>query len=363
MNKMKIHLHPSFFSEKEKVLFESGDLRASVFIFDNGVLGLRMSNKTGELIMLPYQGMQIWSASFNGRNLTMKSMFTQPKPTQQYLETYGGFLIHCGLSSMGVPTKEDHHPLHGELPNAPFDSAYLLTGEDVKGHFLALGGSFQNTVAFSDNYVSEPVVKLYENSSIFNVSLSVTNLKKTPMEYMYLAHINYRPVDGGKLIYSALVSPQTVRVRSSIPSHVHPGPGFREFLEELARNPEKHQNITPDMKFDPEVVFFIDYLIDEDGWAHTMQLHPDGSSDYVRHQPAQLDKGIRWICRTPDQDAMGMILPATAEPEGYTAEKAKGNVKILQPGKKFFCEMEMGVLNDEETKLVTKVIQQIISKT
>ena len=26
-----------------------------------------------------------------------------------------------------------------------------------------------------------------------------------------------------------------------------------------------------------------------------------------------------------------MVLPATAEPEGYTAEKAKGNVKVLGP--------------------------------
>ena len=60
----------------------------------------------------------------DGRQLTMRSMFDQPQATRNYLETYGGFLIHCGFTAMGVPTKEDSHPLHGELPNAPYRQAY-----------------------------------------------------------------------------------------------------------------------------------------------------------------------------------------------------------------------------------------------
>ena len=49
-------------------------------------------------------------------------------------------------------------------------------------------------------------------------------------------------------------------------------------------------------------------------------------------RPAELPVGVRWICRTADQDALGMILPATAEPEGYHAEQAKGNIKTLPAG-------------------------------
>jgi hypothetical protein len=63
-----------------------------------------------------------------------------------------------------------------------------------------------------------------------------------------------------------------------------------------------------------------------------MQVHPDGSADLISHRPEQLDHGVRWISLTPDQQALGMCLPATAEPEGYHAEKAKGNVRTL-PGK------------------------------
>jgi hypothetical protein len=151
-------------------------------------------------------------------------------------------------------------------------------------------------------------------------------------------------------------------VRKSIPSHVHPGPGYREFLQELGSHPQKHNVLSPDLVFDPELVFTIDYQADEEGWAHTMQLRPDGSgADYVRHRPDQLDTGVRWICRTPDQDALGMILPATAEPEGYTAEKAKGNIKHIPARGSWHFDLEMGVLSAEEAKTVEARIAQILA--
>jgi len=263
---------------------------------------------------------------------------------------------------MGVPSKEDTHPLHGELPNAPYQSAWLVVGEDVHGLYLGLSGEYQHTVAFNHNYIARPLVKLYAGSALFRVELTVTNLKHSEMELMYLAHANFRPVDNGRLIYSALCDPQHVRVRRSIPSHIRPPAGYLEFLEELALRPEKHHLLSPELRFDPEVVFFIDYLADEEGWAHSMQLHPDGSADYIAHRPDQLDKGIRWISRTADQDALGIVLPATAEPEGYLAEKAKGNLKIIPPLGEFRCEMVMGVLTPQEAEQMAAKIAGIVNK-
>ncbi len=356
MTEMKLHLQPAFFSEMEKSLVELGPLTASTFLFPTGVAGLRLKNERGELVLLPFQGQQIWSAAFNGRNLTMKSMFDAPNPTRDYLQTYGGFLIHCGVSAMGVPAAGDSHALHGELPNAPYQDAYLVAGEDEKGAYLGLSGSYRHTVAFSTNYIAEPLVKLYAGSSLFDVSMQVTNLKNSEMELMYLAHINYRPEDNARLVYSAPCTPESVRVRRSIPSHVHPKPGYREFLEELAQDPSIHNLLRPELLFDPEVVFYLDYLADEQGWAHSMQVHPDRTADYVRHKPAQLEKGVRWICRTPDQDACGFILPATAEPEGYTAEKAKGNIKILPPHGTWSFELQLGALDcDEAMDMETRI--------
>ena len=362
-----IHLDPSFFTEKENPLITRGELGASLFKFGTGVCAVRLTNAVGELVILPFQGQQIWSARFGGRNLSMKSMFDQPNPTREYLQNYGGFYLHCGATVMGVPGAGDSHPLHGELPNAPYRSAWIVLGEDdatVKqpnGAYIGVGGQYKHTVAFSTNYVAEPLVKLYAGSTLFDVAMTVRNLKQTPMELMYLGHANFRPIDYGRLVYSAVCSPEHVRVRKSIPSNLQTGPGYRELLEELGRHPEKHNVLTPELVFDPEVVFNIDYLADEDGWAHTLQVHPGGTADYLSHQPATLDVGVRWICRTPDQDALGMILPATAGPEGYTVEKAKGNLKTVPAQGTWQCALTMGVLNAEEAIKVEAKIKQISS--
>lgn len=361
MSEQIIHLYPEVFGPHEKVLLSCSPFLASVFRFPTGVCGLRMVNDRGALVMLPFQGQQIWTAEFGGRNLTMKSMFDGPRPTRTYLENYGGFLLHCGVTAMGVPTAQDTHPLHGELPNAPYDEAFLILGEDERGSYLGLSGRYQYTMAFNHHYLAEPLVKLYASSAIFSIALRITNLKYSPMELMYLAHINFRPVVNGRLVYSARCTPEKVRVRSSIPSHIRPGPGYVEFLEDLKSHPEKHHVLTGDLMFDPEVVFIIDYLADEQGWAHTLQVHPDGSADYVAHRPEQLPKGVRWICRTADQEAIGIVLPATAEPEGYLAERAKGNLKVVPPQGKFTCEILAGVLTPVESQAKQAAIDHILS--
>jgi hypothetical protein len=151
-------------------------------------------------------------------------------------------------------------------------------------------------------------------------------------------------------------------VRTSVPAHVRPTPEYLRFLNELKANPAVAEVLKPGMAFDPEQVFFIDYLADEAGWAHSLQVHPDGTSDYIAHKPAELEKGVRWISRTPDQDCLGIVLPSTAEPEGYTAEKAKGNIKVLGAGATYKCVMEAGVLTEGETAVMQKKIAGVLAK-
>lgn len=357
----KVTLKTSYFTDKKRLFVESGALRASLFRFESGVEAVALENGVSTLVMLPFQGQQIWSAVFDGRDVTMKSMFSQPLPTTDYLRTYGGFLLHCGFLAMGVPTEEDDHPLHGELPNAKFQQAWLVVGEDETGSYIGLGGQYQHAVAFTDNYTATPLVKLYAGASEAHVSLVCRNCKKTPMEFMYLAHANYLPVDGARLLYSASVSPQSVRVRRSIPSHVQPGPVYLDFLNRLGAHPEEHHLLDPGLSFDPEIVFSIDYHADADGWGHTLQVHPDGNADYVRHRPQQLPVGVRWICRTPDQDALGLVLPATAEPEGKAAERAKGNVRELAGSAQWRCDYVLGTLAPNEAGAVEEKIRGIVS--
>jgi hypothetical protein len=363
MSTTTIQLYDTFFTEKEKMLVEYEGLSASVFRYESGVGGLRLKNSRGQLVMLPFQGQQIWNCEFAERNLTMKSMFNQPYPTKDYLGTYGCFFVHCGATAMGVPSKDDTHPLHGELPNAIYQKASLQVGSDERGAFIGLGGQYEYIVAFNHHYLFAPLVKLYADSTVFPISAALTNLKRTEMEYMYMAHVNFRPVDHARIVYSAPCTPEHTRVFINVPKHIkssHPIEDFRAFLQSLEKNPEKHTVLTPDLILDPEVLFAIDYRADEAGWAHSLQVHPDGYASYLRHRPAELNKGVRWMCRTPDQDALGLYLPATAEHQGYLAEKAKGNIKLLPAGKSAAFHLETGLLEPDEAQAMTEKIRKIL---
>lgn len=351
---MRIDLHASMFSEKERPLCQFGAVSVTTFQYDSGIAALRVKNARGEIVVLPYQGQQIWRAGFDGRDLTMRSMFDEPVATRVYLETYGAFMIHCGITGLGAPGPEDTHPLHGELPNAPFRSAWLDI--DQEGQAVTVAGCYQHTVAFSTNYLASIKTTLRASSALIDVSVHVENLKQTPMDLMYLGHANFRPVDHGELHYTADYDPSAVRVRRSIPSHVTPKPGYPEFLAELAQTPTGHHVLEPGLAFDPEVVFEIDMNSDADGFAHALQKHPDGTADYVRCRPDQAPLCTRWICRTPDQDGLGIAFPSTSGVEGYTAEKAKGRVETLNSGETWRVDMRLGLLTAVETEQAIAMI-------
>ena len=354
---MRIELYKSLFGEQEKPLCESAEFTVSVFRFDSGVAALRIKNSRGEIVVLPFQGMQVWRATFDGRELTMHSMFEQPKNTQVYLETYGAFLIHCGITGLGAPGPTDNHPLHGELPNAAMDSAWLDI-DDASGQFT-VSAQYRHTVAFMTNYNATISTTMSAGSALLDVEVAVKNLKQTPMDLMYLAHANFRPVDNGELHYSATYSAQNVRVRKSIPAHITPKPGYREFLEQLAEDPTPHHILKPGLGFDPEVVFEIDLRAGKDGIGHALHKHPEGFSDYISYKPDEAPVCMRWVCRTPDQDGLGIAFPATSGVEGYTTEKTKGRVANLAGGKTWRITMQLGHLTAAETSDVINTIEKI----
>jgi hypothetical protein len=92
-----------------------------------------------------------------------------------------------------------------------------------------------------------------------------------------------------------------------------------------------------------------------------MQVLPDGTADYVAHRPDQLDQVVRWIARPADHDALGLALPATAGPEGYTIEKSKGNIKVLAPHGVWRTDLEIGALSAGEAQAMEGKIADILA--
>lgn len=351
------------FHRHQRMILQYDEFEVTAFRFSTGVEGLRLSNSVGELTLLPFQGQQIWDLQMFGRRQTMKSMFSEPRGDVPFLQTYGGFLLHCGFTATGGPGPTDTHPLHGELPNIPYDEAAITGGQDEYGTYVGVTGSVEYAHAFGAHYRAVPEVRLYARSGAIRVRFRGTNLNKTSMEYMYLCHVNFRPVDDSRLVYTAPCDPEHVRVRDNIPSHLSVTQTYRDFLADLARHPEKHNVLAPELPFDPEAVLFIDMDTDDSGNAHSLQLLPTGEGDFVSYRPAELDHAVRWICRTPNQAGLGLVLPATAEPDGYTAEKEKGNVKELPPGESFECDFFTGALSAPAAQRYAKHVTATLEGT
>lgn len=341
----RIPLYRALFGEQEKTLLQSADFKVSAWAYPSGVLALSLENSRGRLVVLPYQGQMIWSAVFDGCDLTMTNLFDQPRPSPTVIGTYGCFMFHSGLLRNGCPAPADDHALHGEMPCAPMDTAWL----EIDDGWLRLGGEYEYAQGFGDRYRARPSVTLRAGSALFDIAMDVTNLAGKPMDLMYMAHMNYAYVDGGRFVEP--LDMESLRLRSSVPDHVKPTPAWSAYMAQLAVYPEQLTQLDQPALYDPEIVFFFDGVgTDALGQAHFLLDHPGGEAFYTRYRPEQFSHAARWILHNPDQQVAAFVLPSTCEPEGYNAEKAKGNVRALAAGASAAFSVTTGYLSARERK-------------
>lgn len=361
----KFYLSKEMFTEREKLILEYGNMKAYTFLFSTGICGLKVENENGYIIVLPYQGQQVWRAVFKGHDLVMRTSFDEPRFPETYLSTYGGFLLHCGINAMGAPSKEDTHLQHGEIPNVEYTNAYLLTGEDENGKYISVAGEYNKKVAFIQEYIFAPECRLYENETVLHEIITITNKRSKPMEYMYLCHINFRPVDGSELIYSAEYNKENVKVHKIVPDTLPADHAkkLKDYMDAIQEDITIHNKVDYKSQcYDPEICFAVNYKGDEEGYAHTMQYMPDGYAHYVAHPVDVLPVGVRWVSIAEDEESMGMVLPATAEHLGYIHAKKLGQIKMLDAKSSMTFKITTGLLCPDEAKSMAKKINDMMGR-
>lgn len=351
-----IDLSEEQFGPSERRLAVWGGLTVTGWRYASGVAALRIRNRVGEIIVLPYHGQQIWDAQFFGRRLTMGSIFDGPEQSDVYTRNYGAFLVHCGVLAVGNPAPEDTHPVHGEVPNARFQKARLVFAEGADGPEVRVWGEREERQAFSQHYLFAPEISLGETASQIGLKVSLKNLRHAPLEFMYLAHVNFRPVDGAEIIDAVPDSPEHFRVRRHLPIYRDGTPDYRALMDQLATNPALHRQIRAGQIIQPELVAGMDCVAGPDGWSHALQLLPDGSADVISHKPSELPRAVRWMTRNGDEEALGLVLPATTEADGRIAERKKGNALHLAPGAEWTCALRFGALDAEGAKHIRAAI-------
>lgn len=322
---------------------ECGEFKAVGFRYPSGAEALKVSNRRGSFTILPWIGQMVWRCDFDGRELAMKSMYDEPANFREsYSESYGCFMMHCGLTAMGNPTPADTHIGHAELPVARYQEAYLEFGDG----YVAVGGTFRNKMCFTYSYEFSPKVVLRRNAAKLEISAEVKNLKDIPFEYYYLCHVNHRPVDGSRIVESPLKRPPIVN-REVPEGYYKPwGDATNRFLDALERDYTVQAAVgAKGESYRPEIVNCYFHKADAKGWAVVKQVYPGKKGGvFVKYRPSELPYATRWIARTEQEDAMGMCLPATAEHKGRLYCQAHGEQRYLAPGKTFSIHIETGLL-------------------
>lgn len=345
MKDVRLPLRRADFESTERVVAQTSDFEASVFRYPSGVDAVRIANSRGYLVVLPFLGQMVWDAVFDGVDLTMKNIFTQPLPVDEIVATYGCFAFHSGLLRNGCPGPEDSHALHGEMPCAPMDSAALVIGCNDEVACIRIEGAYEYAMGFGDHYRASPWVELVADGTLFRMGMAVENLASVPMDLMYMCHVNFAWWDNARVVQPLPFTPDYTCVRSTIPGHVPATPAYKAFINELAANPALMEVLDEPQRYAPEQVFYLQQPgRDAGGLTQSMLQRPAGDALFIRHDTHQFPQLVRWILRSEDQQVCAFALPSTCRPEGYLAEKKAGRVQQLEAGECREFEVQLGYL-------------------
>ena len=103
----------------------------------------------------------------------------------------------------------------------------------------------------------------------------------------------------------------------------------------------------------------IRYTPDAQGWAHSMQMRPDGKACYVSFDTTYLPTAVRWMARTGEEDACGFALPNTGNHKGRAYAVEHGLRKVLPPHGTIELKYRIAFLNEEEAKETAKKIEKL----
>lgn len=334
----RISLTSAMFADQPARLLQHGELTVTAFRYASGVEALRVENRRGYVIVLPYLGQMVWDVVFDGRSLTMASMFDEPRPVTQIADTYGCFAFHSGLLANGCPAPEDAHPLHGEMPCASMQAAWL----DVLDQEVVVGGSYEYIQGFGHHYLAEPTVMINGATPRLRIGISVTNRSAyQPMPLQYMCHMNYAYVDDAS--FSSSLDQEVFQLRETVPAHVLPTPAWEALNAEIRSGKADFSTLANGRRCDPEIVFFADDLRRHADEVEFAMTSPTGDRYTTRFSTAEFGYATRWILWNPDQQVAAFALPATCRPEGYLAAAANGTLIKLAPGQTRTFTVDTGV--------------------
>ena len=300
----------------------------------NGMRIVEAYNSSGlTFTLLPDRGLDIWTASCDGRPLTWISQ-NSPHPPDvgaNWLRQFnGGLLVTCGLRHVGQAETDDRT---GEVRDLHGDYTRLRAGElSTAGHWegdhyvLALTGTVAEGSFFGDQLRMTRTVRLVLGDPRLEVEDQVTNVGDAPTPLMHLHHINF----GYPLVHPGveMLSPTVAAYPMNITA-----------ANALARR-TLYDGATAQR---PEEVYF-HHVRAADGMAAVALVGADFGV-LVEWDATQAPYLTQWknFRRTI---YLNGIEPGNCLPEGQNRARQQGRLTMLAPGDARTFRTRIGVLRD-----------------
>lgn len=341
----RVILRPEMFTAAEVPLLDVSGARVTAFRYLSGVEAIRVLTERVEIIVLPFRGQQIWRYAVDGEDLTMRTHFDEPSSSAVFGETYGAFLLHCGLTGIGHPSALDTHAHHGELPNAPFDDAEILIDQVDGNLVIGITGSYRLRLSHRADVVFRSLLSLRTDATALNLGIRITNQRVRPFTYAYLCHVNWPIFDQGTLIQTLSMDPEHFELA--------PDPNqdlvTAAYVARLEQSLAESNSLSLDRPIVPEYCAILRPSADQTGWSHFLMTRPDGRSAAVSYENAELPFAIRWISNTGDETAAGFCLPSTAHHRGRASAEADGMMRRIPGGGSVSMRVVIDLLDQPAT--------------
>lgn len=285
------------------------------------------------------RGMDISQAFYNGRSLCWRSStgdvhphFFEPEELGWLRSFFGGLLVTCGLTQVGMPCEDEGEKLglHGRISHIPAEKVRVGEEWKDKDYLLFVEGRMRQSVVFGENILLQRKIwtKMGENRFWIEDRVENQGYREAPFMLLYHFNIGFPVVAEG----SRLISP-TIEVEP------------RD--EEATKGKEDYAKFTAPIPNFKEKVYYHKMQQDKDGFVRCAivneNLEGEGLGVYLVYKLEQLPNFIQWKMMGEGDYVVGME-PANCKVEGRARERERKELSVLKPGeiKEFF--LEVGVL-------------------